>query len=360
MMAEKIKTRSELALVCQQLRDQGKTIGFTSGAFDILHAGHVDYLEKAKQQVDVLIVAVNTDASIRRYKGEGRPVISQDHRIRLIAALEVVDYAFLFDERRNERNITELQPHVYFKAGDYSLEKLTSKGIIENLGGEVKLIPIQEDVSTSQIIEKIAGTSKSTVTYKEEMANVGHFEKRTLKASPVIFLDRDGTINVNYDYVSEPEDFQFLPNALAGLKMMKNMGYRLVIITNQGGIGLGYFSKQDFYRVTSKMLTELHQNGILIDKIYFCPHSLAEECDCRKPKIGLIKRAIEEMNINLAQSYFIGDRRSDIEAGKNANMKTILIRTDPYDRSEIDAINSDYVCFDLLEAAQIILNQERK
>ncbi|MBN1155797.1 D-glycero-beta-D-manno-heptose 1,7-bisphosphate 7-phosphatase [candidate division KSB1 bacterium] len=358
-MDDKIKSREALAVLCKKFRQEGKKIGFTSGAFDILHAGHIDYLEKARQDVDILIVAVNSDASVKRYKGENRPIIPQQHRIRLIAALEVVDYAFLFDERRNERNIQELQPHIYFKAGDYSPDKLTSKGVIESLGGQVKLIPVQVDISTSQIIEKISGSVNSVVHYVEEIEDVGHFERRSTKASPVVFLDRDGTINIEKGFLSAPDEFQFLPNAIDGMRMIKNMGYRLVIVTNQGGIGLGYFTKQDFYRVNSVMLNKLHQNDILIDKIYFCPHSLAEECDCRKPKIGLIKRANEEMNIDLTHSYFIGDRLTDVETGRNANLKTILIKTDLYDASEIEAAKADYIVSDLLEAAQVILKQER-
>ena len=358
-MSEKIKTREELAIICQNIRDAGKTIGFTSGAFDIIHAGHVDYLQQAKNQVDVLIVAVNTDNSVKRYKGDHRPIITQNHRIKLIAALESVDYAFLFEERRNEKNIRELKPHIYFKAGDYSPDKLTSKGVIEELGGKVVLIPIKEQISTSQIISRITGSMSGSETYVENIPDVGHFEKKSTKAEPAIFLDRDGTINVEIGFLSEPEQFEFLPNAIAGMKMMRNMGYRLIIVTNQGGIGLGYFSKRDFYKVTSRMLTELHENDILIDKVYFCPHSLADECNCRKPNIGLIERAHEEMNIDLSNSYFIGDRLTDVETGKNAKLKTMLLRTDNYEKSKIVEADPDYIVADLVEAAQVILKNER-
>ena len=134
----------------------------------------------------------------------------------------------------------------------------------------------------------------------------------------------------------------------------------MIIITNQGGIGLGYYTKEDFYRVNLKMLKQVSKENIVIDKIYFCPHSLAENCSCRKPEILLIKRAQEDLNIDLNNSYFIGDRLSDVETGKRAGIKTILIYNEFDEDIPKSDIEPDFTAKDLLEAANIILTEERK
>lgn len=360
MINDKIKTRKQLVPICDQFRRDGLIIGFTSGAFDVLHAGHVSYLEKAKVECDRLIVGINSDASIRKYKGKDRPIISQSHRLKIVAALESVEYVFLFDERRNAKNIQLLRPHIYFKAGDYSASQLTSKQVVEQIGGEARLIAIKENISTTEIINRIRSLSGDKDQFIEEQEGTVHLKRQPAKMKPAIFLDRDGTINRDIGYLSEPEKFKLLPNALEGLKKMQDMGYRLVIVTNQGGIGLGYFTKEDFYRVNKKMLTEISKAGILLDKIYFCPHSKAENCPCRKPATGLVTRAQQELNIDLAQSYVIGDSAVDIETGANSSMKTILIESQSVpDPSSLET-KPDFVVKDLLEAAEIILKQERE
>lgn len=359
MIQNKIKSRDELIPICDQLRQQELIIGFTSGAFDILHAGHVDYLEQANSQCDKLIVGINSDASIQKYKGNNRPIIAENMRVKTVAALESVDYVFLFDERRNAQNIQSLKPHIYFKAGDYSASQLTSKEVVEQFGGEVRLISIEENISTTEIIDRIRSLDGEGDRFVEEQAGTVHLKRKPPKMLPTVFLDRDGTINKEIGYLSEPEKFELLPNALAGMKKMQDMGYRLVIVTNQGGIGLGYFTKEDFYRVNKKMLTEVSQAGVMLDKIYFCPHSKAENCPCRKPEIGLILRAKDELNLDLSHSFFIGDSEVDIQAGAKAGMKTILIESKlAPDPTELE-IKPDFVVKDLLEAAEIILKQER-
>jgi len=118
----------------------------------------------------------------------------------------------------------------------------------------------------------------------------------------------------------------------------------LVVITNQPGIGLGYYTKEDFFKVNKEMLKQLSSHNILIDKIYFCPHSKSEKCSCRKPSIGLIERSREELNLDLKKSFVIGDKSSDILAGKKAGMKTILIGDDR-------EAKPDFIARNLVEAA---------
>ncbi|MBD3287511.1 HAD-IIIA family hydrolase [candidate division KSB1 bacterium] len=362
MVESKIKTRDELAELCDYFRAEELRIGFTSGAFDVLHAGHADYLEKTKQYCDILIVGVNSDESVKRYKGEDRPVIPEDHRIKLIAALQAVDFAFLFDERRNEKNIRALKPDFYFKAGDYSENQLTSKSVIEESGGQVQLIPVAEDISTTLIIEKIQSATTEHAHYKEEHPGTGFFEKKAMKKKPAIFLDRDGTINKDTGYLSDPEQFEFLPHAIEGLKKLYDMEYRLIIITNQPGIGIGYYTREDFYRVNKRMLEGVSKHHILIDKIYFCPHSKSENCNCRKPGTALVERAKQDMNLDMAHSYFVGDSWGDIAAGKNAGLKTILVKSkfDPEKENEALESKPDFIVDNLLETAELILKLERE
>jgi len=359
LIQDKIKTREELALLCEQFRREGKTIGFTSGVFDLFHAGHADYLEKAKALCDILIVGVNSDASVRRYKGPDRPIVPEAHRMKVLAALESVDYVFLFDERRNQKNIEALKPHLYIKAGDYGPENLTSKDTVEKYGGKVHLIPIAESISTSGVIEKIQGLGKRQNEYFVEEEGAVHIERIPSKLTQAVFFDRDGTILEEVEYLHDPEKIRFLPGALEGMKQFQNMGYRLIILSNQPGIGLGYYTKEDFYRVNRAMFKVFSQYGILIDKIYFCPHTKAEKCLCRKPEQALIQRAQKELYLDLSQSIMIGDKTSDIETGKRAGMKTILVKTGHKGEDGEYPVNPDYVAENILSAAQWVLQLER-
>ncbi|MCD6116077.1 HAD-IIIA family hydrolase [bacterium] len=359
MIKDKIKSRDELSILCKHIKKSGKTIGFTSGAFDLVHAGHADYLEKAAAICDILIVGVNSDLSVKRYKGEDRPLISEKHRIKVVAAFEFVNYVFLFDERRNKKNIELLKPDFYIKAGDYNQESLTSASDVKSYGGEVKLIPVTEDISTTSIIKRITRLNQSDKSEWVEYDNAVHREIRPAKKSPALFLDRDGTINEEVLYLHNPDDWKPVPGAVEGIKKFQNMGYRIIIVTNQPGIGLGYFPESDFYAVNRRMLKNFSKAGVLIDKIYFCPHSKSQKCGCRKPELGLLKRAEEDLNIDLLKSVIIGDKTSDIETGRRAGITTFLVETGFAGKDkEYDAV-PDYTIETIKEAADIMLNRER-
>ncbi|MCH8127034.1 HAD-IIIA family hydrolase [candidate division KSB1 bacterium] len=359
MIKDKIQSRDELAELSQDWRESGQTIGFTSGAFDLLHTGHVEFLEKSKSHCDILIVGINSDSSIRRYKGNHRPIVPQEQRARLVAALEMVNYVFVFNERRNKANIEALKPHLYIKAGDYSRDQLTSGNLVESYGGKILLIPIESSLSSSDLINKIQSSHGQTNDVIIEYERAAYFPVSQSKLQPAVFLDRDGTINVDDEYLHEPEKLQLLPNALPGLKNLQNMGFKLVIITTQAGIGLGYFTKEDFYKVNRMMFGLLKEENILIDKIYFCPHSITENCGCRKPGTKLIDRAIEDLNINTVNSYMIGDKTCDILAGKNAGLCTILVETGNAGKDGEFDIDPDFIAIDLLAASKWILERER-
>ncbi|WP_029522527.1 D-glycero-beta-D-manno-heptose 1-phosphate adenylyltransferase [Persephonella sp. KM09-Lau-8] len=146
--------------IINQWKKEGKKIVFTNGCFDIIHAGHVDYLEKAKALGDVLVVGLNSDESIRRIKGKDRPVNIQEHRKRVLEALKPVDLVIIFEEDTPERLIKEIKPNVLVKGGDWSIENIVGADFVKSYGGEVKTIDFVYDISTTKIIEKARKSGK--------------------------------------------------------------------------------------------------------------------------------------------------------------------------------------------------------
>lgn len=136
----------------------------------------------------------------------------------------------------------------------------------------------------------------------------------------VAFLDRDGVINVDHGYVGKIDDFSWCEGVFKGLLRLKELGFEIAIITNQSGIAKGYYSEQDFQKLTSWMLGELEKQGISVLKVYHCPHDQKAQCECRKPKPGMILRAASEFGIDLKNSILIGDKDSDIAAGLSAGV----------------------------------------
>lgn len=140
-----------------------------------------------------------------------------------------------------------------------------------------------------------------------------------------VFLDRDGTINYDYGYVHEIKKFKFLPNAVDALEELSKSRYKIIVTTNQSGIGRGYFTEQDFLKLSRHMVGCLQEKNARIDAVYYCPHSPEENCACRKPKIAMILAAKKDFGIALDKSFVIGDKSEDIAFGRNAGCRTILI-----------------------------------
>ncbi len=140
---------------CELLRRQGRVIVFTNGHFDLLHVGHLDYLEKARELGDALFVGLNGDASTRQLKGEGRPLVPAEERARLLAALRVVEGVIIFEETTAESVIRALQPDIYVKGGDYHDKPLPERATVEAYGGRVALIDLVPDRSTTALIGRI-------------------------------------------------------------------------------------------------------------------------------------------------------------------------------------------------------------
>ena len=159
MKTKKIISPSALKALCHKLRSQHKKIVFTNGAFDILHLGHVTYLQKAKTFGDVLIIGVNSDSSVRRYKSPNRPINPQADRMAVLAALECVDYVVLFNEPTPLNLIMSLRPHVLAKGADYKKNQIAGAPEVESWGGKVKLVKLVPGRSTTRVIEKMKGSA---------------------------------------------------------------------------------------------------------------------------------------------------------------------------------------------------------
>lgn len=155
LMPEKILSKDELLAERARLRDAGQKLVFTNGVFDILHVGHVRYLAQARTLGDALVVAINSDASVREIKGAGRPLINEGERAEMLAALRAVSYVSVFDDASPRSLITNLLPDVLVKGGDYSLDEIHGREEVEAAGGRVVSLPFVEGVSSSDIIERM-------------------------------------------------------------------------------------------------------------------------------------------------------------------------------------------------------------
>jgi D,D-heptose 1,7-bisphosphate phosphatase len=171
--------------------------------------------------------------------------------------------------------------------------------------------------------------------------------------SKAIFLDRDGTINIDKGYTYKIEDLEFIPKSVEGLKKLAKSEYKLIILTNQSGIARGYHTEEDYLNFREALHSKLLSEGVLITAEYFCPHRSEDNCRCRKPKTGMLEQAAIDHNLNLNESWMIGDSLIDILAGMNSFCKTIHILTGVERSSPVYA---NFVAKDMIEAADYILS----
>ncbi len=181
-----------------------------------------------------------------------------------------------------------------------------------------------------------------------------------------VFLDRDGTINEEMGYINHLDRFVLLPSAAAAIRSINESGLKAVVVTNPSGVARGYFPKELIDQVHQKMSDLLEKEGALLDGIYTCTHAPPSKgesggCGCSKPKIGLMKQAAQELNLDLEKSYVVGDRFKDVEMARNAGAKAILVLTG-YGKGEIEflgpssKVQADFVAEDLAEAVEWIFS----
>lgn len=182
----------------------------------------------------------------------------------------------------------------------------------------------------------------------------------------IVFLDRDGTINIEKSYLHKWEDFEFEKNAIAGLIKLKDMGFEFIVVTNQSGIARGYYTEEDLILLNSKMTEKLKEYDINILDCYYCPHHPEKgvgeykiDCSCRKPEPGMLLKGIDKYDVDLKKSYIVGDKLSDLEAGERVGIKSILVKTG-YGKNIVEKCQGKYdVAEDLLDVAKIIEKIEK-
>jgi D-glycero-D-manno-heptose 1,7-bisphosphate phosphatase len=183
-----------------------------------------------------------------------------------------------------------------------------------------------------------------------------------------VFLDRDGTINEEVNYLSQPEQLRLIDGAAEAIKRLNQAGWKVVVVTNQAGIARGYFSEAALRQIHLELEKIFRAQGAHIDAIYYCPHHptagigiYKADCDCRKPKPGLLERAASELQIDLRRSFVVGDKRSDLEAGYAVGCRKVLVRTGYGIESEKEffghAWQPEFIADNLPAAAQWILQQ---
>lgn len=188
---------------------------------------------------------------------------------------------------------------------------------------------------------------------------------------PAVFLDRDGVLNVERGHINRPEDLELLPGVAEAVRRLNAAGYLTVVVTNQSNVAKGFCSEEQLERIHARLETLLGQEHAWLDRIYYCPHhphkgfageraELKTVCTCRKPSPGMIHRATEELNIDLAQSFLVGDRASDIEAGQAAGLTTFLVGNGAGSPDGLGAVRPDYVCDDLAAAVAIVQSQGQR
>lgn len=313
--SEKILSLEQMDQWVAAEKASGRRIGFTCGSFDLLHAGHVQYLGEARELCDRLIVAVNSDASVQRYKNPLRPVVPERERMFVVAGLAAADVVTLMEEDRPLSLLLRWKPNLYIKGGDYAEDKLRSGDAVREYGGKVAVVKSGFSTSSSKLVERIGVIAAHAAPDRAPSQGV----------QGLVLLDRDGTLIRNVPFLHDPANVEVLPGVIEGLLKLQAAGLRLAIVSNQQGIGLGYFTIQDFITVNQRLLRELGAAGVRISKIYFCPHSLGEQCSCRKPATGMITRAMRDFGASPENTFLAGDSDEDMQAGSAAGCRTIRV-----------------------------------
>lgn len=178
-----------------------------------------------------------------------------------------------------------------------------------------------------------------------------------------VFLDRDGTIIHDANYLDKKENIKLFDGAAEAIKKLNEAGFIVIIITNQSGVARGYFAEEIVIKLNKELVRMLEKEGAKIDGVYYCPHhtkgsieKYSIECECRKPKIGMLKKAAEDFDIDLPNSYMVGDKPDDINLAKNAGCKSILVKTG-YGVDSMDKCSPDFIAEDIVEAVEIILKK---
>jgi D,D-heptose 1,7-bisphosphate phosphatase len=218
-----------------------------------------------------------------------------------------------------------------------------------------------KDIGTPDRYDKISAQFEAGIVQRSSLAT----------PQRAVFLDRDGTLNVDKDCLRSVDELELLPGVAGALHELNLHGWRTVVVTNQPVIAKGFCDEAELQKIHNKLETLLGREHALLDRIYFCPHhpekgfsgeraELKIECDCRKPKTGMIQKAVADLNIDLKQSWLIGDTTTDLQTAKNAGLKSILVRTGAGGRDGKFAAPPDFTADNLLDAVRLLLAQTSK
>ncbi len=305
------------------------SIGVISGSFDGLHDGHKLALDHCSSKVDKLIVLINSDESIRLYKGNERPFIKLDKRIKTLNAYNNKLIIVSFNELIPNNMLEIIKPDIYFLSKEW-IQNPIEKIVLEKYNTKIQEHP------------QLANTS--TTIQNPEIDN----------SKGAIFFDRDGTINKDVGYLNNVNDIHIPKENLETISKLSELNLFNIIVSNQSGVGLGYFDTKMVKKINDEISRTINKNNGRIDKIYFDTSTNENSSKDRKPNIGMILKARKDFNISLRKSWVIGDKYSDIELGKKCNMRTIYIKNNKYGYKS--NVKPDFTINKLPESLKIIKN----
>jgi rfaE bifunctional protein nucleotidyltransferase chain/domain len=321
-------------------RQEGRTVVWTNGCFDLLHVGHVRSLQEARGLGDVLVVGVNSDRSVRSLKGPGRPLVPGPERAEVLAALACVDAVIVFDELTPEATLARLKPDVCCKGADYAPphgKPVPEAALVESYGGRVVFLSFSPGISTTELARRAAAGGPPP------------------GGRPAVFLDRDGTLVEDVGYPRRPEQLRLLPGAAAALAQLRDRGFALVVVSNQSGVGRGLLTREQAESVHRRLAELLAEQGARLDAAYYCYHAPDEGCPCRKPSPHFLLAAARELGVDLARSCVVGDKPSDVQAGLSAGCRTVL-----FGGASADGARPDFVARDWAAVVEYVLGRARE
>jgi rfaE bifunctional protein nucleotidyltransferase chain/domain len=305
--SKKIVSQDRLVKIVQNLKQHGSIIVTTNGSFDLLHIGHVTMLQEAKSLGDVLIVGMNSDVSVKRYKGKSRPICPQEHRAKMLAALECTDYITIFDEGTPINLLNLVQPDIHVNSPEHGYDCI-EREVVEQHGGRIYLARLVEGMSTSQLIQRILEVSSH-------------------EPGQAIFVNPSDLVRENQE-----ETFNIL-------RQFQTLGFRLFVLAQ---------SDEIIMRQVQKLF---QQQGVEFGN---APRTF-ERADH-------IEKIAEDYDISLAKSFIISSAMQDIQMGREVNCKTILLkkRVDAEEGNSNSYIGPNYTAEDFQKAANLILRFRQK
>jgi len=289
-----------------------------------------------------------------------------------IGTIFVHESSHPYDSDLIELDENKIIKRVFMVKEGEKFENLTNAGVFIFSNRVLKYIPNSFFNMEKDLYSMLLKNNEKIYGYHSEefVKDIGTLERLNevedyLKRPGAIFLDRDGVINEDLPDINRIGDFKFIPRSVDGLKLLKDK--KTIIITNQPVIGKGIITEDEYLRLQGQILEKIKRENVKIDEIYYCPHHPEKgigkykiDCNCRKPKSGMLKKASNDLGINLSKSWVIGDKRSDIKCGKSVGCRTILVKTGSggMGGNTDFEIKPDFVVDDLYEAVELILKED--